>query len=117
MERRLWNWRKCGARTSAFALAFVALALVLLTVGTAFAMASVRLVGTSGQRQQPSAVMLILRGIASAEEPRGQLDDESALEYARRVGYRGEVLNVASNGSVEGAQVKMAIDRIRRDEK
>src|SRR4051812_21943912 len=48
--------------------------------------------------QRPSnAVMLILRGIASAEAPRGQLDDDSALKYARRVGYRGEVLDVASN--------------------
>jgi pimeloyl-ACP methyl ester carboxylesterase len=29
----------------------------------------------------------------------------------------GEVLDVASNGSADGAQVQMAIDRIRHDEK
>lgn len=60
------------------------------------------------------AVMLILRGVASAEKPRGQLDDRSALEYASRLGYRGEVLDVAGNTS---AQASMALDRIRRDEK
>jgi hypothetical protein len=81
-----------------------------------FAMASFRLVAASGQRP-PNAVMLILRGIASAEAPRGQLDDDSALKYARRVGYHGEVLDVASNSSVDGAQVTMAIDRIRHDAK
>jgi len=79
-------------------------------------MAGVRLAAESGQHA-PSAVMLILRGIASADAPRGQLDDDSALKYARRIGYRGEVLDVASNGSADGAQVKMAIDRIHRDEK
>lgn len=56
--------------------------------------------------------MLILRGVASAEKPRGQLDDKSALEYARRIGYRGEVLDVAGNA---GTQVSMAIERIRHD--
>ena len=58
--------------------------------------------------------MLILRGIASAERPRGQLDDDSALEYARRLGYRGEVLDVAGGSS---EQASMALDRIRRDDK
>jgi hypothetical protein len=29
--------------------------------------------------------MLILRGVASSEKPRGQLDDQAALEYARRL--------------------------------
>lgn len=57
--------------------------------------------------------MLILRGIASAEKPRGQLDDKSALEYARRIGYRGEVLDVAGGSS---EQARMAIERIRGDE-
>jgi hypothetical protein len=42
-------------------------------------------------------IMLILRGIASEENPRGQLDDQSALEYARRSGFRGEVLDVAGD--------------------
>ncbi len=59
----------------------------------------------------PRANMLILRGIASMDAPRGQLDDRSALEYARRLGYAGEVLDVAANPS----QVEMAIERIRRD--
>jgi hypothetical protein len=58
-------------------------------------------------------VMLILRGIANPGHPRGQLDDAAALEYARRLGYRGEVLDVAGGTS---AQVKMALDRIRNDE-
>jgi hypothetical protein len=58
-------------------------------------------------------VMLILRGIANAGHPRGQLDDYSAIEYARRLGYRGEVLDVAGG---TGTQVKMALDRIRNDE-
>ena len=58
-------------------------------------------------------VMLILRGIAKAGHPRGQLDDASALEYARRLGYRGEVLDVAGG---TGTQVKMALKRIHNDE-
>ena len=60
--------------------------------------------------------MLILRGIASPENPRGQLDDQSALEYAQRVGFRGEVLDVAGDAGADSAQVRMALDRIRRDE-
>ena len=70
--------------------------------------------GPPAQRASGEVVMLILRGIASPEKPRGQLDDQSALEYARRLGYRGEVLDVAGNGS---AQVTMALDRIRGDDK
>jgi hypothetical protein len=94
----------------------LALTFLLLTGSITFAMAGFQLVAAAGQRS-PTAVMLILRGIASAEAPRGQLDDVSALKYARRVGYHGEVLDVASNGSADSAQVKMAIDRIHRDEK
>ena len=37
--------------------------------------------------------MLILRGVANSANPRGQLDDRAALEYARRMGYRGEMLD------------------------
>lgn len=58
-------------------------------------------------------VMLILRGVANSGHPRGQLDDASALEYARRLGYRGEVLDVAGG---TGAQVRIALERIRNDE-
>jgi hypothetical protein len=64
-------------------------------------------------KNQSGEVMLILRGVANAGHPRGQLDDDAALEYARRLGYRGEVLDVAGG---TGAQVKMALDRIRNDE-
>ena len=43
--------------------------------------------------------MLILRGItghyAGRDWPRGALDEPSALEYARRKGYVGQVLDVA----------------------
>ena len=67
----------------------------------------------SARSDTSGEVMLILRGIANSEHPRGQLDDHSALEYARRLGYRGEVLDVAGGN---GAQVKMALDRIRRDD-
>jgi hypothetical protein len=63
-------------------------------------------------------VMLILRGIASSDRPRGQLDDRSAIEYARRLGYQGEVLDVAGNNArADNPQVRMALDRIRRDER
>jgi pimeloyl-ACP methyl ester carboxylesterase len=64
-------------------------------------------------KNESAEVMLILRGIANAGHPRGQLDDQSALEYARRLGYRGEVLDVAGG---TGTQVKMALDRIHNDE-
>jgi hypothetical protein len=60
-------------------------------------------------------VMLILRGVATSENPRGQLDDESALEYARRFGFRGEVLDVAGNISGDSAQVQLGLERIRND--
>jgi hypothetical protein len=66
---------------------------------------------------QPAAglVMLILRGIASSERPRGQLDEEAALEYARQNEFQGEVLDVAGNTGAGSSQVRMAIERIRRD--
>ncbi len=51
-----------------------------------------------------------------ARNPRGQLDDELALEYARRLGFRGEVLDVAGNTGADSPQVKMALERVRRDE-
>jgi hypothetical protein len=91
---------------------------VVLGVAIAVAATSVLVMGVNVMSEGPSAraagpVMLILRGIADAEHPRGQLDDESALEYARRLGYQGEVLDVAANTS---AQLSMALDRIRHDE-
>ena len=69
------------------------------------------------EKPTPSAVMLILRGIASPEYPRGQLDDNSALEYARRIGYQGEVLDAAGDNRRESPQIKLAFERIRHDEK
>src|SRR6187549_2742073 len=88
---------------------------VLLTAAVAIAFVVAGYVPFDGSAQRgQGGVMLILRGIASAEKPRGQLDDESALEYARRLGYRGEVLDVAGGGS---EQASMALDRIRRDDK
>jgi hypothetical protein len=61
----------------------------------------------------PNGVMIILRGIASPERPRGQLDDSSAAEYAQRLGYEGEVLDVAADRG--HAQVRQALDRIHND--
>ena len=116
MERRIRDRYTCRRHTCRRIVSSFALALLLLTGSIVFAMAGFHLAARSGQRS-PSAVMLILRGIASAEAPRGQLDDDSALKYARRVGYHGEVLDTASNGSADGAQVKMAVERIRHDEK
>ncbi|HRF08460.1 MAG TPA: hypothetical protein PL193_07435 [Xanthobacteraceae bacterium] len=60
----------------------------------------------------PGGTMLILRGIASAESPRGQLDDQSAKLYALRMGYGGKVLDVAG-GTAE--QMQMTMDEIRSD--
>jgi hypothetical protein len=59
--------------------------------------------------------MLILRGIANAENPRGQLDDEAALAYAGRLGFRGEVLDIAGNTYSGSPQVEKALERIRAD--
>jgi hypothetical protein len=71
--------------------------------------------GADGARPARGSVMLILRGIANADNPRGQLDDASAVAYARALGYRGEVLDVAGNTGGDSAQVKQALDRIRGD--
>jgi hypothetical protein len=68
--------------------------------------------------KQPTSeqVMLILRGVANSHNPRGQLDDWSALDYARRAGFRGEVLDVAGNPSSDSEQVRIAIELIRHNE-
>ncbi|MCW5681142.1 MAG: hypothetical protein KF794_11280 [Xanthobacteraceae bacterium] len=54
--------------------------------------------------------MLILRGVAGDNAPRGLLDDNAALAYARKHGYAGEVIDVAADG---GPQVQLALKRIR----
>jgi hypothetical protein len=64
------------------------------------------------QEWSSERVMLILRGIANDEYPRGVLDDEVALEYARR---NGEVIDAAADYGPNSAQIRLALDRIRRD--
>ena len=57
----------------------VAIFRAVATVVTAVTLTVVRV----SDRFAPSdQVMLILRGIADADNPRGRLDDSSALEYA-----------------------------------
>jgi hypothetical protein len=91
--------------------------LVTLLVTTAIIFAAFRTQDRSATDQQTARqVMLILRGIANSESPRGQLDDRSALEYARRLGFHGEVLDVAGDPGADSPQVRMARERIRRDQ-
>jgi hypothetical protein len=63
--------------------------------------------------------MLILRGIAGhyagRDWPRGALDEPSALEYARRRGYVGQVLDVAGATGPKSRQTQMALAEFRRD--
>jgi len=63
--------------------------------------------------------MLILRGIAGhyagRDWPRGALDEPPALEYARRRGYEGQVLDVAGTTGTKSAQTLMALAEFRRD--
>jgi hypothetical protein len=66
-------------------------------------------------QQAHEEVMLILRGVSSSENPQGQLDEQSALEYAHRAGFRGEVLDVAGDTTGENPQVRQALERIRRE--
>ena len=92
----------------------VPIGLTLLALMTAAFVGSGYFVLDGPPEQQ---VMLILRGIASQDHPRGQLDDRSALEYARRSGFKGEVLDVAGDTGADSSQVKMALSRIRADAK
>ena len=112
MERHGWSSLR-GIRT---ARAVPLVTLLIAAAAVTFFVGYAPFGGSPGPRG-PSEVMLILRGIASSEKPRGQLDDQSALEYARRVGYLGEVLDVAGNSGADSPQVKIALDRIRHDEK
>jgi hypothetical protein len=70
---------------------------------------------SSSEQDNSRQVMLILRGIANAENPRGQLDDESALGYAGRLGFKGEVLDIAGDTYSGSPQVEKALGRIRAD--
>lgn len=63
--------------------------------------------------------MLILRGIAGHYDgrdwPRGALYEEPALEYARRRGYVGQVLDVAGTTGERSQQTVMSQAAFRRD--
>jgi hypothetical protein len=63
--------------------------------------------------------MLILRGIAGhyggRDWPRGALDEPPALEYAKRRGYTGRVLDVAGATGENSRQTQMALAEFRRD--
>jgi hypothetical protein len=63
--------------------------------------------------------MLILRGVAGhyagRDWPRGALDEPSAIEYARRRGYEGQVLDVAGSTGDDSPQTRMALVEFRRD--
>jgi hypothetical protein len=85
-----------------------------LLVGTATF--SIRTIDPPGsERESSRQVMLILRGIANAENPRGQLDDEAALSYASRLKFEGEVLDIAGDTYSGNPQVEKALERIRAD--
>jgi hypothetical protein len=60
----------------------------------------------------PNRTMLILRGIAADNAPRGQLDDTSAKLYALRSGYAGHVLDVAGATS---EQMQMTLGQVRNN--
>ena len=104
-SRRRQSLKRSSTRTAVPAL--------LLTAAIAIAVVVGGYRPFDGAHRASNGVMLILRGIANAEHPRGQLDDDAAREYARRLGYRGEVLDVA--GDADGPQAKAAIDRIHHD--
>ncbi len=112
MERYGRRWldrmKRPDARTAAPAALFLTAAIAIAVVVGGYR-------PFDGPQHAPGGVMLILRGIADAENPRGQLDDDAAHEYARRLGYRGEVLDVA--GDADGPQAKIALDRIQHDDK
>jgi hypothetical protein len=63
--------------------------------------------------------MLILRGIAGhfdgRDWPRGALYEQPALEYARRKGYDGQVLDVAGAAYENSPQTLMALAEFHRD--
>jgi hypothetical protein len=73
-----------GVRLLTKLLCVLPFAAILLVGSASF---STRAIDRPSSEQENSwRVMLILRGIGNAENPRGQLDDESALAYAGRLG-------------------------------
>jgi hypothetical protein len=63
--------------------------------------------------------MLILRGITNLKYwpkyPNGALDEPSALEYARRRGYVGRVLNVSGETGDKSPQTRQALREFLSD--
>jgi hypothetical protein len=66
-----------------------------------------------------SMKMLILRGVAGTYDgkywPRGALYEEPALEYAKRRGYEGQVLDIQGAAYAGSPQAKSALAEYRRD--
>jgi hypothetical protein len=76
----------------------------------------------SVRKKKPKATlptMLVLRGIAGnfdgKDYPRGALDEPAALEYARRRGYVGQVLDVSGEAYDGSPQVRQALEAFRAD--
>jgi hypothetical protein len=111
MERRRSSWLAISSRWTILVVATLLIAVATLSIA-AVGRAPLDAIQTAFYSRP---VMLILRGISSGERPRGQLDDDAALEYARRLGYRGDVLDVASDASGDRSQMNQAIARIRQD--
>ncbi len=65
------------------------------------------------------ATMLILRGIsghfAGKDYPRGALDEPSAVAYAERNGFKGEVLDVSGETGLFSKQTRAALEAVRND--
>jgi hypothetical protein len=59
--------------------------------------------------------MLILRGIKWPNYPNGALDEPSALQYAKRRGYAGRVLDVAGATGDKSPQTQMALQEFSQD--
>jgi hypothetical protein len=112
MKRQSWGWLRRAKSPAVQAAAPVTILLMAATFSPTL-MGSWRS-DDPPEQSAPQEAMLILRGIASAARPRGQLDDKSALEYAHRLGYQGEVLDVAGKTGSNSPQVRMALDRIHR---
>ena len=120
MEPQSQRWldriKRSDARMAAASALFLTAAIAIaFVVGGYRPFDGTQRASRDGTHLASGGVMLILRGIANAQNPRGQLDDDAAREYARRTGYRGEVLEVA--GDADGAQAKIALDRIKQDQK
>ena len=63
--------------------------------------------------------MLIMRGVAGFYDgrhwPRGAMHEAPALEYAKRRGYDGKVLDISGEAKAGSPQSKLALKEYRRD--